>query len=105
MNPYELPMSPSNPSKSPFADPPPKQPRMSHTHSPTSPDDVGFTYGGPGWRGGASPGGRRDSDGSSGMPRVVNVGGRGDKWYHALCAWGEDEEDTGDQAGRTNPFE
>ncbi|ORY23061.1 hypothetical protein BCR39DRAFT_550202 [Naematelia encephala] len=79
-----------SPGPSPFAD-------QSPLNSPTE----GFTYGGPSWRGGEAA-----------VDRPASQRG-GDKWWHALCAWGEDLDggfdgdgvDDGRQAGRTNPFE
>ena len=103
---YIAPTSP--PQSSPFADPPSEPPDKRRaslasigTGSPAqSPIENGFAYGyaGPSWRGGAAS-------------QASNHRHGGDKWWHALCAWGSDldgggEEDQGDdQAGRTNPFE
>ncbi|KAK4688217.1 hypothetical protein P7C73_g1895, partial [Tremellales sp. Uapishka_1] len=89
-------MSPSSPlGPSPFADPTPPAPSVQRSTSPLeSPDAQGYTYGyaGPTWRGGEAAGNRPPAG--------------GEKWWHALCVWGEDEETGPDgQAGRTNPFE
>lgn len=75
---------------------------------------------GPHWYGGASGGGYSEAQGTA----VAGV--RRDRWWHALCAWGDDLDDGGEdgqvrwgvgrvscggmlisctQAGRTNPFE
>ncbi|KAK8869802.1 hypothetical protein IAR55_000370 [Kwoniella newhampshirensis] len=112
----------SPPGPSPFNDPAPPRPTVGPAHSYTSPrrpsltsgdsaasplasptDGVGFSYGGPTWRGGQAV---QQEDGSPHSSRLV-----GDKWWHALCAWGadldggHDDEVQGRQAGRTNPFE
>ncbi|WVQ98741.1 hypothetical protein IAU59_005872 [Kwoniella sp. CBS 9459] len=115
-------ISPTSPERpSPFADPAPPAPTAgsssSHhrrpslvsassggsAHSPiNSPTETGgFSYGGPTWRGGQAAQ-VQDDDAQSRT---------GDKWWHALCAWGNDLDgghagnDRGNQAGRTNPFE
>lgn len=70
-----------------------------------SPSEAGFTYGGPGWRGGGAVAGAGAHSLQSGH------GEQGpEKWWHSLCAWGKDldgghGEDVDGQAGRTNPFE
>jgi hypothetical protein len=92
-------ISPTSPTASPFADPPqaPAQAlRRTSTQSEASPLDSppeGYGYVGPAWRGGAG--------GTPVTPRG------GEKWWHALCAWGgdHDEGDGDGQEGRTNPFE
>lgn len=65
--------------------------------SPISPtDEAGFAYGGPTWRGGQA------------VQQREEVARRGpDRWWHALCAWGDDLDGGHDvpEAGRTNPFE
>ncbi|OXB38983.1 hypothetical protein LQV05_004107 [Cryptococcus neoformans] len=65
--------------------------------SPSSPtDETGFAYGGPTWRGGQA------------VQQRENVARKGpDRWWHALCAWGDDLDGGHDvpEAGRTNPFE
>lgn len=65
--------------------------------SPISPsDETGFAYGGPTWRGGQA------------VQQQEDVARRGpDRWWHALCAWGDDLDGGHDvpEAGRTNPFE
>lgn len=128
-NPYDQPspipqmvISPTSPdSESPFADPKPS-PRVASSSTkrresltaeiatPVSPVDPvhgtnGFAYVGPGWRGG---GGATDS------PQVIeheHAKSGGEKWWHALCSWGNDldgghgDDSLGGQAGRTNPFE
>ncbi|AAW41712.1 hypothetical protein CNBB2640 [Cryptococcus deneoformans B-3501A] len=132
MNPYEAQPtfspapkasdSPTTSMRSPFADPSPPLPAAAdpsayrrasivsavssgspHTAyrspliSPSSPtDETGFAYGGPTWRGGQA------------VQQRENVERRGpDRWWHALCAWGDDLDGGHDvpEAGRTNPFE
>ncbi|ORX39883.1 hypothetical protein BD324DRAFT_648503 [Kockovaella imperatae] len=74
-------------------------PRDSISSAGSSPGvDTAYGYAGPAWRGGA--------------PVQVDerAHGGGEKWWHALCAWGDDldgghAEGADDQAGRTNPFE
>ncbi|KAL7423969.1 hypothetical protein Q5752_001554 [Cryptotrichosporon argae] len=121
-NPYDPPAPPSfpaaprmtvtPPTTSPFLDP---EPRLSSSTiradpiSPTSPTEAGFTYGGPGWRGGQAQAAARASE-QGARPTHNYREGHGEKWWHALCAWGDDLDgghgtDNGDQAGRTNPFE
>ncbi len=100
----------SSPYPSPFADPSDLQNHrraslasagsgtsLSPMKSPI--ENNGFSYGyvGPAWRGGAAS-------------QVGATPEGGDKWWHALCAWGSDldgadENDQSGQAGRTNPFE
>jgi hypothetical protein len=70
-----------------------------------SPSEAGFTYGGPGWRGGGAVAGAAAQGGQGG-----HVEQGQEKWWHSLCAWGKDldgghGEDVDGQAGRTNPFE
>ncbi|WVO13909.1 hypothetical protein L204_101533 [Cryptococcus depauperatus] len=120
----------STPSESPFVDPSPSLPLAvvagpSHHRRPslvsplpatsplpikqsvlispaTSPtEETGFSYGGPTWRGGQAVQQHEEA------PRKGP-----DRWWHALCAWGNDldgghdvKEGNGGQAGRTNPFE
>ena len=99
----------SPPHASPFADPrpvnPPDAPRFSHAsmdstdsslpkHSPNESSSLTYGYAGPSWRGGAGI-----------QPGMARPDG-GDKWWHALCAWGTDlDGDDDEQGGRTNPFE
>ncbi|WVQ71698.1 hypothetical protein IAR50_001239 [Cryptococcus sp. DSM 104548] len=125
--PIASPISPT--ARSPFADPFPPPPTLagnerrpslvtgistdsprggprSLTSSPAiSPtEETGFAYGGPTWRGGQ---GVRAQAIEEEAPR------RGpDRWWHALCAWGDDldgghdvSESNDGQKGRTNPFE
>ncbi len=75
---------------------------------------MGFTYSGPTYRrapdgningvGLGQNGGNSIAGGTRGRG---NRNGGGEKWWHALCAWGEElDGDANDgQAGRTNPFE
>lgn len=70
-----------------------------------SPSEAGFTYGGPGWRGGGAVAGAAAQGSQGGR---IEQGQ--EKWWHSLCAWGKDldgghGEDVDGQAGRTNPFE
>lgn len=73
---------------------------------PHSPVDQGFSYNGPGWRGGGAGAGA-DQAQYGNVKQPVR-----ERWWHALCSWGSDldgghEEGNrqGGQAGRTNPFE
>ena len=104
-------ISPTSPPRSsPFADPlpvnPPSAPRISHVsmdssdsflpavHPSSEPNSLTYGYAGPSWRGGA------------GIQSSIARPEGGDKWWHALCAWGTDLDGDGDeQGGRTNPFE
>lgn len=90
---------------SPFAGAGERSP--SNSPSPTTPTtsqrfggDHNYGYVGPGWRGGA--GAPASADQPVVQPRV-------EKWWHALCAWGNDLDgghtNRSNQAGRTNPFE
>ncbi|KAK1925042.1 hypothetical protein DB88DRAFT_539817 [Papiliotrema laurentii] len=114
------PVSPSKPSSSPFADPDDPEYHLQPNHharrssstsnttasslqSPPADQDVKYGYVGAQWRGGAAAG-------SPAQPKARRA--QGDKWWHALCAWGADLDgghgdanEAGDQAGRTNPFE
>ncbi|WVR05227.1 hypothetical protein IAU60_002239 [Kwoniella sp. DSM 27419] len=114
----QSPTSPSRPS--PFADPLAPAPVAGSSSSQRRPslissitggiaqsplvsptDEAGFAYGGPTWRGGQAS---RAQEGDA-PPQG------GEKWWHALCAWGTDLDGghegngRGNQAGRTNPFE
>jgi len=139
VNPYDPPprglsptprmVSPSSPQyASPFADPlPSPSPRHDHpdlrrdslASSATSPpiqsptDGEGFTYGyaGAGWRGGAGAVPPTGPDGALAVGPPPKPP-RGERWWHALCSWGDDldgghddQNEGRNQAGRTNPFE
>lgn len=113
------PTSPPSPNKalSPFADPAERFSEdafgrrgslASSSHSPpiqTPVDNTGYGYVGAQWRGGAAAAG---TGAEHGEPRPT----RGEKWWHALCSWGQDLDGGYDdpnegrnQAGRTNPNE
>lgn len=112
-------VSPTSPtSASPFADPidsshqEAADRRASIASSSTSPalrtpiESGGYGYAGAGWRGGdAAVGG---AQGDQGRPKNST----GEKWWHALCSWGndldggyDDPNEGRNQAGRTNPNE
>ncbi|WVQ78280.1 hypothetical protein IAT38_000365 [Cryptococcus sp. DSM 104549] len=86
-------------------------PRSAGNSPLTSPtDSTGFAYGGPTWRGGQA---QAVADNAQEGDDVDPPRRRGpERWWHALCAWGDDLDGghddgngRGNQAGRTNPFE
>lgn len=85
---------------SPFADPGSAAQSSgqwdSPAQSPTTEGNVG--YQGQNWRGGAA------------VAEQTATPPKKEKWWHALCAWGNDLDGghgsrSSNQAGRTNPFE
>ena len=91
-------------------------PPTGHTRTPSQIEqEQGFSYAGAGWKGGAGAGGRGYAQQRLGQgeqqAQATRAGARPkERWWHALCAWGNDldgghGQDPDGQVGRTNPYE